>query len=91
MNAGVPRWPEPVGEGLGRWNRGELQWLGVRVLVHIVELFKDFEQGVGDINLVTPVQGRGYTSVPYSGPWMPFCYGESVFVLSPLGRTCHAI
>lgn len=65
--------------------------LGVRVLVHIVELFKDFEQGVGDINLVTPVQVRGYTSVPYSGPWMPFCYGESVFVLSPLGRTCHAI
>lgn len=65
-------------EGLGRWNGGELQWLGVRVLVHIVELFKDFEQGgVEDINLITLVQGREYTSVPYSGPWMPFCYGES--------------
>lgn len=36
---------------------------------NIVELFKDFEQGgVGGINLVTPVQGRGYTSVLYSVP-----------------------
>lgn len=39
----------------------------VRLSVHIVQLVKDLEQGgVGDIHLVIPVQGRGYTSVPWT-------------------------
>lgn len=58
---------------------------------NIVELFKDFEQGgVGVINLVTPVQGRGYTSVQCTLNAF-LLSGDSVLVLSPLGRTCHAI
>lgn len=50
-------------KGLGRWNV-DYSGPGETLSPH-VELVKDPEQGgVGDIHLVIPLQGRGYTCVP---------------------------
>lgn len=66
MNVGVIRWEGSEEERVGKVDV-DYSGPGETLSPH-VELVKDPEQGgVGDIHLVIPLQGRGYTCVP----WMP--------------------